>query len=689
MTAEAQNPLLAEWTTPHGLPPFDKIKPEHYQPAFAHGLKAHRAEIDAIASNAEPATFENTIAALEDAGRALTRVSAVFFNLTGSHTNDALQAIQREMAPKLAAHWNDVTSNAKLFARIDAVYQARDKLNLNAEQRRVAERTHLGFVRAGAGLGDDDKKRLGEIKQRLATLGTTFSQNILADETAYELPLAGDDDLAGLPDFLVDAAHSAARGRGTTAAHVVTLSRSLIEPFLTFSDRRDLREKAFKAWVARGRNGGETDNRAIVAETLKLRRERARLLGYDTFAAYKLDDTMAKTPAAVKSLLDDVWAPALRKAAGERDKLRAMASSEGANADIAPWDWRYYSEKVRKAEHDLDEAEVKPYFSLDRMIEAAFATATRLFSLNFSELHNLPVYHPDVRVWEVTDSWGAHVGLFLGDYFGRASKQSGAWSSGFRRQERLGGDIRPIIVNVMSFAKGQEGDPTLLSFDDARTLFHELGHGLHGLLSNVSYPSLAGTSVARDFVELPSQLFEHWLETDEILNTYARHYRTGEAMPQALIRKLQVSRTFNQGFMTVEYTASAIVDIEFHSENYDGEKDPLAFEAEVLAKIDMPDEIAMRHATPHFAHVFSGDGYSAGYYSYLWSEVLDADAFAAFRETGDNFDPETAERLKSFIYSAGGLRDEKEAYVGFRGALPTLDGLLRKRGLVAEDAPKS
>ena len=675
------NPLLAPWPTPFGIPPFAEIKPEHFRTAFEQALAGHRAEIDEIAADTAPPSFENTIVALENAGRALDRVSAVFWNLAGAHTNDALQAIEREISPKLAQHWNAITSNAALFARIDAVMQAAETADLDAEQKRVLERTHLAFVRAGARLGPEEKKRLGEILERLATLGTRFSQNVLADEKSYELPL-GDEDLVGLPEFLINAARRTAEERGSPAKYVITLSRSLIEPFLTFSPRRDLREQAFKAWTSRGENGGATDNRAIIAEMLKLRRERARLLGYETFADYKLDNTMAKTATSVRALLNEVWPAAKARAFEEREKLQAIAQREGANITIEPWDWRYYAEKVRKAEYDLDESEVKPYLPLDNVIEAAFYVAGRLFGLSFSERTDLALYHPDVRAFDVTDSSGTHVGLFFGDYFARPSKRSGAWKSSYRRQERLAGDIRPIIVNVMNFAKGSSDTPALLSFDDARTLFHEFGHALHGLLSNVTYPSISGTSVARDFVELPSQLYEHWLLTPEILSRFARHYRTDQPMPAQMIEKLRAASTFNQGFATVEYLSSAIVDIDFHSEAYNGEE-PIAFERAALDRIGMPREIVMRHRTPHFSHIFSGDGYSSGYYSYMWSEVLDADAFSAFEETGDVFDPDTAARLKQFIYAAGGLRKEDEAYTAFRGRLPTVEGLLKKRGLAA------
>ena len=681
--AEDRNPLLADWTTPFEVPPFSELAPEHFRPAFDAVLALHNAEIDAIAGDKAQLTLGNTIDALEKSGRGLEKVSAVFWNLAGADTNYALQAIEREIAPRLAAHWSAITSNAALFSRIDALHAQRDGLKLNPEQLRVLERTHLEFVRAGARLTPQAKQRMGEIKQRLAALGTKFSQNVLADEQAYLLPLETEADRAGLPDFLVAAAAKAAQERGEKAAHVITLSRSLIEPFLTFSARRDLREQAFRAWVRRGENGGATDNRAVVAEILALRQEQAELLGYPTFAAYKLDDTMAKRPEAVESLFQTVWGPAKAKARAEAEKLQALAAAEGANITIEPWDWRYYAEKVRQKEFALDEAQIKPYLPLDQVIAGAFATAGRLFGLAFKELKGIPLYHPDVRVFEVSDRDGRHVGLFLGDYFARPSKRSGAWMSGYRSQQRLVGDIRPIIVNVMNFAKAADGTPTLLSMDDAHTLFHEFGHALHGLLSDVTYPSLSGTSVTRDFVELPSQLYEHWIDTAEILGEFARHHATGQPMPAAMIERLRKARTFNQGFATVEFLASAMVDMEFHSRPPQPGADPMAMETATLARIGMPREIAMRHRTPHFNHVFAGDGYSSGYYSYLWSEVLDADAFAAFREAGNVFDPATAERLKRFVYSAGGLRKEEDAYLAFRGRMPTTDGLLRKRGLIA------
>jgi peptidyl-dipeptidase Dcp len=687
LPAEASpNPLFETWTTPFEAPPFDRLAPEHFRPAFDRALAEQKAEIAAIAGSADEATFDNTLGALERSGRLLRRVGAVFFNLAGAHTNDALQAIERELAPLLSKHRSDIFMNEALYRRVSSLYARREELGLSPEQARLLERYHTIFVRAGAQLGPAEKQRLAAILERLATLGTQFSQNVLADEKAYALVLDGEADLAGLPAFVREAAARAAAERGLSGKHVITLSRSSIEPFLTFSTRRDLREQAFRAWSARGEGGGATDNRAIIAETVRLRAERARLLGYDTFAHYRLSDAMAKTPDAVSELLGRVWEPARAKATGDREALQAVAQAEGHNPPIEPWDWRHYAEKLRRAKHDIDEAAIKPYFQLDRMIAAAFETARRLFGLAFEEVADLPLYHPDVRAWSVTGPDGAHIGLFLGDYFARPSKRSGAWMSAFRSQERLSGDIRPIIVNVANFSQAAAGEPALLSFDDARTLFHEFGHALHGLLSDVTYPLLAGTAVPTDFVELPSQLYEHWLSVPEILRTYAVHYRTGEPMPEELLARVLAARNFDQGHATVEYTSSAFVDLDFHLMRDPGEIEPGAFERATLERIAMPDGITMRHRPPHFTHVFSGEGYASAYYSYLWSEVLDADAFNAFEEAGDPFDAATAERLKRFVYSAGGLREPDEAYVAFRGRLPSVEPLLAKRGLVSAPA---
>ncbi len=675
------NPLLENWATPFAIPPFESIQIEHYRPAFDTALASHRTEVDAIAGNDAEPDFDNVIGALERCGEDLHRVAMVFFNLCGSHTNDAMQEIQRDIAPVLARHSNETLFNRDLYSRIRNLTERRAELGLSAEQARVLERYHTMFNRAGALLEGAERERMGEITQRLAVLGTQFGQNILADEKAYELVLESESDLAGLPDFLIAAAAEAARERGHDGKNVITLSRSLIEPFLQFSERRDLREQAYNAWLSRGENGGETDNRGIVSETVALRAERAKLLGFDNFAAFKTDDQMARTPDAVRELLMQVWTPARARAEAERDKLQQIAQAEGGNFAIAAWDWRHYAGKARQAEHDLDETEIKPYFQLDRIIEAAFDTANRLFGLSFRALDDVPLYHPDVRAFEVTGADGRHIGVFLGDYFARPSKRSGAWASAFRLQDKLDGEQRPIIVNVMNFAKGAEGGANLLTFDDARTLFHEFGHALHGLMSDVTYPKISGTSVARDFVELPSQLYEHWLSAPEVLGKFAVHYKTGEAMPKALLERLIAARNFNQGFLTVEYTASALVDLEMHLITDADGLDVTKFEADVLAGIDMPQAINMRHRVPHFAHAFAGDGYSAGYYSYLWSEVMDADAFSAFEETGDIFDAEMAEKLATHIYSAGGRQDPADAYTAFRGRMPTIDALLEKRGL--------
>jgi peptidyl-dipeptidase Dcp len=602
--------------------------------------------------------------------------------LVGAHTNEALLAIERALSPLRACHWNGILLNGPLFRRIDALWQRRAGLGLDAEQARVLERYYVMFKRAGAALDADAKKRLAEISERLATLGTTFSQNVLADEQAYVLALTSEDDLAGLPEFVRQAAAAAASERGLAGQYAITLSRSSIEPFLQFSARRDLREKIFRAFVARGDGGGKTDNKAIIAEILALRAERARLIGYETFAHYRLDDAMAKTPEAVRGLLERVWTPARARALADRDAMQALIQEEGGNFKLAPWDWRYYAEKLRQRQCDIDEAAIKPYFQLHHIVEAAFYTAYKLFGLSFERRHDLAGWHPDVQVWEVCGADGRHRGLFFGDYFARSSKRSGAWMTSLRDQEKLALDIRPQIVNVMNFSKGGAGEPTLLSFDDARTLFHEFGHALHGLLSDVTYPMVSGTSVLTDWVELPSQLYEHWLEQPEILSRFAVHYRTGRPIPDDLMRRLIAARTFNQGFATVEYVACALVDLEFHLRGGDEGFDVNAFEAAALARIGMPAEIVMRHRPTQFAHLFSGGGYASAYYSYMWSEVLDADAFAAFEETGNIFDPETAQSLHDHVYAAGGSRDPEELYLAFRGRLPTPDALLKRRGLV-------
>jgi peptidyl-dipeptidase Dcp len=672
------NPLLEDWSTPHRAPPFDRIRPEHFREAYARALAEHRDEIAAIAGTA--ASFDSTVAGLERSGKLLMRVESVFSNLASADTNDELQEIERELAPVLARHWNEIYLDAAIFHRIDDLFARRNTLGLDTEELRVLERIHLDFVRAGAKLGAGDKAEFSRLTEELAGLGVQFGQNVLADEQEFVLPLSR-EDLAGLSETAIAAAREAALERGLEG-YAVTTSRSSAEPFLQFAERRDLREKVYKAWTARGDNGNAHDNNALISETVRLRVRRANLLGYPTFAHFRLADTMAKTPATARKLLEDVWGPARSRAAEERDALQALIAEEGGNFKLAAWDWRFYAEKLRKARYDLDEAEIKPYLQLPKMIEAAFHTAHRLFGLDFAERTDIPVYHPDVRVWEVKRD-GVHLGLFYGDYFARPSKRGGAWMSSFRDQERLDGNATPLIVNVCNFPKAAPGKPVLLSFDEARTLFHEFGHALHGMLSNVRFPRLSGTSVARDFVELPSQIFEHWLEEPEILERFAVHAGAGRPMPKALLEKLVAARNFNQGFHTVEFLASAFVDLDFHALNSTDDIDARRFERAALARIGMPEEIAMRHRSAHFQHIFAGDGYSAGYYSYLWSEVLDADGFNAFKEAGDAFDPATAQRLYDFVYSAGGTRDFAEAYRLFRGREPRIDALLEGRGLKA------
>jgi peptidyl-dipeptidase Dcp len=673
------NPFFEPWKTRFGAPPFPLIEPSHFAAAYDRALSEHKAEVAVIADNAAPATFANTIVALEMSGRPLRQVEHIFHNLAASHTNEGLQAIERQMAPKLAQHANEITLNPALFARIDALYGTRANLGLDAEEMRVLERYHLDFVRAGARLGTDEKRRYAAVTERLASLGTEFAQNVLADEQDIVIAL-GESEVAGLPDFAREAAAETARARGLDAPYAATTSRSSAEPILAFASDRSTRERLYKAWTQRGDSGGTHDNKGLIAEIVKLRAEEANLLGYPSFAHYRLADTMAKTPETARALLERVWVPAKARAIGERDALQVLIIQEGGNFALAPWDWRFYAEKLRKTQYDLDEAEIMPYLELDRMIEAAFYTAGRLFGLSFVRCDDVPVYHPDVRVWEVTKD-GKHVGLFYGDYYARSSKRGGAWMSSFRDQENLDRPISPLIVNNCNFPKPAPGRPALLSFDEAKTLFHEFGHALHGLLSNVRFPRLSGTHVAQDFVELPSQIFEHWLEEPQVLERFAIHVETGRPMPEALLEKLIAARNFNQGFATVEFLGSAFMDMDFHALQHPEDIDAAAYERATIEKIGMPAEIAMRHRPAHFLHIFAGDGYAAGYYSYMWAEVLDADGFKAFSEAGDAFDPATAKRLYEQIYSPGGTQDYAQAYRAFRGRDPKVEALLEGRGL--------
>lgn len=671
---------LTTWQGPLGLPDFTRIGDGDFSGLFDAALTAHEAEIEAIAGNAETPTIENTLAALELGGEALDHVSSIFWCRAGAHTNEAIQALEREISPKMSRHFSAISMNERLFARIDDLYQRRDALKLDAETLRVLEKTWKNFVRSGARLDAKGKKRLAAINEELSSLGTNFGQNLLADERDWALFLDA-ADLAGLPEFLKSAMAEAAETRGQKGRYAVTLSRSIYEPFATFSERRDLREIAFRAFTRRGQNGGATDNTTVVRDMLRLRAEKAKLLGYASYAALKLDDTMAKTPEAVHALLDPVWKKAVEKAASDQIELQRLAAEAGSNEEFAAWDWRFYQEKLRAEKFAFDEAELKPYLQLDRIIDACFDVATKLFGISFEEKQGIATWHPDARVFVVRNADGSERGLFLADYFARPSKRSGAWMSALKSGYKLGDGSRPVIYNIMNFAKPPEGEAALLSVDEAKTLFHEFGHALHGMLTEVTWPSVAGTSVSRDFVELPSQLYEHWLTVPAVLEKHALHVTTGKPMPKALVDKMLAARTFGAGFATVEFTASALVDMAYHARP-DAPEEPLRFEAETLEKLNMPDTIAMRHRTPHFGHIFAGDGYSAGYYSYMWSEVLDADAFAAFEEAGDPFNPALAERLRKNIYAAGGSKDPEELYTAFRGKMPSPEAMMIKRGLV-------
>jgi peptidyl-dipeptidase Dcp len=689
MTLATSNPLVQPWNTPHGLPPFAEVRAEQFRPAFDIALAQHLSDIEAIAASSQPPSFDNTVAAFDRSGRLLARIEALFYNLTSSETSPELQAVEREVAAPLAAHNSAIYMNARLFERLDTLHAQRATLGLAPEQMRLLERFHLDFVRAGAKLADAAQKRYAQVMQRLAELTTRFSQNVLADESAYRLVLRDERDLAGLPDFVRAAARQAAADRGITEGSVITLSRSHIVPFLTFSDRRDLREQAWRALVSRGEHDGAHDNRPVAREILTLRHEQARLHGYASYADYALADTMAGTQAAVDELLQQVWVPAKARAEQERQALQALVMSRNESLQVEAWDWRYYAEKVRQARYDLDEATVKPYFPLDRMVEAVFDCAQRLFGVRFTARADLQAYHPDVKVYEVRQTAdNSLVGIFLHDNFARPTKRSGAWMSLYRSQSRnmAAEDVLPIVVNNNNFAKGAPGEPTLLSFDDARTLFHEFGHGLHGLLSSVTYERLSGTNVLRDFVELPSQLFEHWLSEREVLKRHARHHVTGEPIPDELIERLEAANKFNQGYETVRYVASARVDMAAHALTAAEGPDITAFEQAETARMGLPAAVGMNHRLAHFQHLFAGSGYAAGYYVYLWAEVLDADGYDAFTEAGNPFDASVAQRLRQFIYASGNSREPREAYRAFRGRDPSVQPMLRERGLLTEDA---
>jgi peptidyl-dipeptidase Dcp len=674
------NPVLAPWEGPHGgAPPFDRIAVDDFIPALEAAMAQKRAHIAAIADNPEPPTFANTLEALEASGELFTRATRLMGVYTSTMSTPRMREVQTWAAPKLAALKDEITQNAALFARIKAVYEAREQGGLGPEEQRLAFVTYDRFVRQGAALSGADKARLSEINQALAGLYTRFSQNVLADEEGKALVLEDEADLTGLADEQRLAAAAEAKARGLEGRWAFPNTRSAMEPFLTFAARRDLRERAFRLFTSRG-DGTAHDNRPLIAEIMKLRAEKARLLGYPTFAHWVADGQMSKTPEAAMKLLDEVWGPAMARVAEEVAEMQALASSEGANEPIAPWDYRYYGEKVRKGKYDFDEAQVKPYLQLPKLMEGMFWAAGELFGLTFAEVHDVPVCHPDVRVFEVSRG-GELVGLWYFDPYARAGKNSGAWMSEYRTQQRLGGKLTtPIISNNENFIPPPAGEPCLISWTDAVTLFHEFGHGLHGLSSNVTYPSLAGTAVLRDFVELPSQLFEHWLPTRELLQRFAVHYRTGEPIPDALLAKLFRAETFHQGFKTIEYLANAFIDLKAHLMG-PVPIDADALERECLAEIGMPPQIVLRHRLPHFSHMFSSEAYAAGYYNYIWADTLSADAAEAFAEApGGFYDKDAARRLLDTVLSIGNSVDPAQAYRQFRGRDAGVDALMRDRG---------
>jgi len=678
------NPLLSPWDTPYGLPPFDKIRPEHYAPALEVAMAENRAEVDALASSKAEPTFENTIAALDRSAQNLSRILGVFFNMTASEANDALQAAERELMPKVAAHQSWFTLHEGMFKRIDTLYQKRQSLGLKPEELRLLERYHLDFVMAGALLKGRDRERYAQISEELASLFTTFSQNVLGDEGAFCLELKTDEDRAGLPDFLLDAAKSVAQSKGIDG-YAINLSPSMVDPFLTYSKRRDLREKVWRAFKARGESCPERDTKAIAEKILCLRGEMARLMGYKTFADYALVDRMAKKPQAVSDLLMRVWEPAKKRALEEQKDLEELAAKEGFKGPIMGWDWHHYTEKLRAERYNLDEAELKPYFQLENMISAMFDAAGRLYGVDFKEIKGVPLYHPDARLFEVRGkSDNAMVGVFIVDSYTRETKRGGAWMSEFRGQSknRQGGYPYPIIINNTNYAKASAGKPTLLSLDEVHTLFHEFGHGLHGLLSDVTYERLAGTNVLRDFVELPSQINEHWSMAPEILKKHALHAQTGQSIPDRLVKLIKETEHFNQGFLTVAYASCALIDMSLHQVEKPETINLAEFEKAECARLGVPEAVGMRHRLPQFRHIFADNGYAAGYYVYMWAEVLDADGYEAFEEKKNPFDPELAAKLKQYILSAGNTMDPAEAYRKFRGRDPDVKVLLRARGLL-------
>jgi peptidyl-dipeptidase Dcp len=676
------NPLLTDWSQDGQFPPFVQLDPANFGPAFSAAMQSQRDEIAQIQNNSEPASFANTIAALDRSGRQFSLVNALFSNLLSSLSSEALQAVELEWAPKLAAYANEIASNKALFARIDAVYK--NPGNLSEEQQELLKRIHLDFVRQGAQLSGSASERFGQIAQRMAQIQAQFTQNVMGAEKDYTLALQGEADLKGLPAFVVEGAAQAAKERNLPG-HVITLSRSLVVPFLTFSARRDLRKIAFEAWTQRGEKHVKYDNHPLIKEILALRLEMAQLLGYANFADYALADRMAGTPVAARDLMIKAWEPAKQKAARELALLQVAAKRDGLQEELMPWDWRYYAEKVRVEQFALSDDETKPFFSLKNMTAAMFETARRLFGITFTLLPKVSGYHPDVKIYAVRDANARLFSYFLTDNFSRPYKQGGAWMSHYREQTRnvaSGAAQIPIISNNNNFSRAENADDTLLSTDDVRTLFHEFGHGLHGMLSNVFYTRLNGTNVLQDFVELPSQLFEHWAQEPSLLKQFARHIKTNEPISDELLKRIKAAAHFNSGFETVEYNACTLIDLALHEHPDPANLDLAAFEQNELARLGMPKQIVMRHRLPHFGHLFASNYYAAGYYVYMWAEVLDADAFDAFTEAGDVFDPATALKLKTHIYSAGASVAPMKTYLAFRGRPPKVEPMLRERGLL-------
>ncbi|WP_417354338.1 M3 family metallopeptidase [Flavobacterium sp.] len=685
-TIGENNPLLAVYETPYEVPPFDLIENRHFKPAVMEAIALQQNEIEAIANNSSKANFSNTIEALENSGNLLRRVTTVFYNLSSANTNDTIQALAQEIAPELAKNNDNIYLNEKLFQRIQTVWDTQLELKLNGEQTKLLETKYKAFIRNGAALNQSDKERLRKINEELSVLSLKFGDNVLAENNSYELVVEHKKELAGLPEELIIAAAEEAEARDKKGKWVFTLHNSSVMPFLQYAENRELRKKIWNAYQRRGDNGDKYDNRSNVVQLVNLRMEKAKLLGYKSHADYILEERMAKTPENVYKLLDQIWEPALKKAKEEEADIKKMMVADGIKDNVQPYDWRYYTEKIRKQRYDLDEQELKPYFSLENVREGIFMVAKNLYGLEFKQLTNVPVYHKDVTAWEVIDNMGNHIGVLYMDFFPRSSKRGGAWMTSYRKEKMEGGTrVAPIISIVCNFSKPVGNNPALLTFDETTTFFHEFGHALHGLLSNVTYESLSGTSVYTDFVELPSQIMENWAAEPEVLKMYAKHYKTGEVIPDELIEKLQQAATFDQGFATVEYLAASYLDMDYHSLTEPLNQNVVPFEEESMKKIGLPNAIIPRYRSTYFNHIFSG-GYSAGYYSYIWSGVLDTDAFEAFKSTS-LFDEKTARSFKMNILERGGTADPMILYKQFRGAEPSIEPLLRKRGLDGNKQP--